>query len=58
MRARLDANTLNRFKTIRELENFRPGPLTVLIAHVVTGKLDVRAAAERSAWKVRASKVY
>ena len=47
MRARLDANTLNRFKTIRELENFRPSPLTVLIAHVVTTKLDVRAAAER-----------
>ena len=38
MRNRLDAITLNGFKTIRELDNFRPGSLTVLIGPNGVGK--------------------
>ena len=38
MRTRLDAITLKGFKTIRELDNFRPGPLTVLIGPNGAGK--------------------
>ncbi|MDE0233670.1 MAG: AAA family ATPase [bacterium] len=38
MRNRLDAITLKGFKTIRDLDNFRPGPLTVLIGPNGAGK--------------------
>ena len=38
MKNRLDAITLKGFKTIRELDNFRPGPLTVLIGPNGVGK--------------------
>ncbi len=38
MRTRLDAITLKGFKTIRELVDFRPGPLTVLIGPNGAGK--------------------
>ena len=38
MRNRLDAITLKGFKTIRELDDFRPGPLTVLIGPNGAGK--------------------
>ena len=38
MKNRLDAITLKGFKTIRELDNFRPGSLTVLIGPNGVGK--------------------
>ena len=38
MGIRLDAITLKGFRTIRELDNFRPGPLTVLIGPNGAGK--------------------
>lgn len=38
MRTRLDAITLKGFKTIRELDDFRPGQLTVLIGPNGAGK--------------------
>ena len=38
MRNRLDAITLKGFKTIRALDDFRPGPLTVLIGPNGAGK--------------------
>ena len=38
MKNRLDAITLKGFKTIRELDNFSPGPLTVLIGPNGAGK--------------------
>ncbi len=38
MRTRLDSITIKGFKTIRELNDFRPGPLTVLIGPNGAGK--------------------
>ncbi|MDE0143037.1 MAG: AAA family ATPase [Caldilineaceae bacterium] len=38
MRTRLDAITIKGFKTIRELNDFRPGSLTVLIGPNGAGK--------------------
>lgn len=38
MRNRLDAISLKGFKTVRELDGFRPGPLTVLIGPNGAGK--------------------
>ena len=38
MRTRLDGLTIKGFKTIRELDDFRPGPLTVLIGPNGAGK--------------------
>lgn len=54
-RARLDSITVRGFKTIRELKDFRPGPLTVLIGANGAGKSNFLSFFRMLSWALAPS---